>query len=157
RRALFSLPACLAGFVLLGLASLLAQAQTITTTVGTGATPSAVAINPVTNKIYVANMHSNNVTVIDGASNTATTVNVGQAPTALAVNSVTNKIYVANGQGNSNTVTVIDGATNATLTLSLNNPLGRTNPVLVAVNPVTNKIYVADSNNVLPEQIAVID
>src|SRR5262249_8468272 len=107
RRALFSLPACLAGFVLLGLASLLAQAQTITTTVGTGATPSAVAINPVTNKISVANMHSNNVTVIDGASNTATTVNVGQAPTALAVNSVTNKIYVANGQGNSNTVTVI--------------------------------------------------
>jgi len=35
---------------------------------GTG--PQAVAINPVTNKIYVANDFSNNVTVIDAAPST---------------------------------------------------------------------------------------
>ena len=37
----------------------------------------AVAVNPVTNKIYVANYGSNNVTVIDGATNATTTVSRG--------------------------------------------------------------------------------
>ena len=31
--------------------------------------PAAVAVNPATNKIYVANFGSNNVTVINGAHN----------------------------------------------------------------------------------------
>ena len=70
-----------------------------------------MAVNPVTNKIYVANVGSNNVTVIDGATNTTTTVAAGSDPIAVAVNPVTNKIYVANRS--SNNVTVIDGATNA--------------------------------------------
>jgi len=35
--------------------------------------PNSVALNPVTNKIYVANFSSNNVTVIDGATNSTTT------------------------------------------------------------------------------------
>ena len=34
----------------------------------------AVGVNPVTNKIYIANQSSDNVTVIDDASNTSTTV-----------------------------------------------------------------------------------
>ena len=34
----------------------------------------AVAVNPVTNKIYVANGSSDNVTVIDGATNATTMV-----------------------------------------------------------------------------------
>ena len=55
-------------------------------------------MNPVTNKIYVANYVSGNiVTVIDGATNTTTTVRRhGATPYAVAVNPVTNKIYVAN-------------------------------------------------------------
>jgi YVTN family beta-propeller protein len=55
-----------------------------------------VAVNPVTNKVYVANVGSNNVTVIDGAANTTTTVAAGTSPRAVAVNPVTNKVYVAN-------------------------------------------------------------
>ncbi|TGU54255.1 YVTN family beta-propeller repeat-containing protein, partial [Mesorhizobium sp. M00.F.Ca.ET.186.01.1.1] len=78
------------------------------TTVEAGTAPSAVVVNPVTNKIYVANLNSNNVTVIDGASNTTTTVEVGSYPLAIAVNPVTNKIYVANN--GSKNVSVIDGA-----------------------------------------------
>ena len=39
-----------------------------------------MAVNPVTNKIYVANQDSNNVTVIDGATNSTTTVPWEQAP-----------------------------------------------------------------------------
>ena len=80
-------------------------------------TPIEVAVNPVTNKIYVANNSSNNVTVIDGATNATTTVAAGETPWAVAVNPVTNKIYVANYLG-SNNVTVIDGATNATTTVA---------------------------------------
>ena len=83
--------------------------------------PCAVAVNTVTNKIYVANYGSANVTVLDGATNSTTTVGMGSDPIAVAVNPVTNKIYVANcgsscgGNGN---VTVIDGATNSTTSVS---------------------------------------
>ena len=55
-----------------------------------------MAVNPVTNKIYVANQNSNTVTVIDGATNTTATVAAGNTPFAVAVNPVTNKIYVTN-------------------------------------------------------------
>ena len=75
-----------------------------------------MAVNPVTNKIYVANYSSNNITVIDGATNATTTVSSGNGPVAVAVNPVTNKIYVANYC--SDNVTVIDGATNTTATVS---------------------------------------
>lgn len=60
------------------------------------------------------NSGSNNVIVIDGASNTvvATVIDPNEiAPVAVAVNATTNTIYVANSQ--SNNVSVIDGATNA--------------------------------------------
>src|SRR5439155_1074930 len=88
-----------------------AQADTATATVGAGTGPQAVAVNPVTNKVYVANKGSANVTVIDGATNATTTVGAGTNPQAVAVDPVTNEVYVANN--GSNDVTVIDGATNA--------------------------------------------
>jgi len=117
--------------------------------VAAGAASRAVALNPVTNKIYVANANSNNVTVIDGATNTTATVNAGTFPIAVAVNPVTNTIYVANF--NSNNVTVIDGATNTTATVTAG-----TNPNAVAANPVTNEIYVANSGNVTSGNVTII-
>ena len=39
-----------------------------------------MAVNPVTNKIYVANWGSNDVTVIDGATNATSTVAAGTEP-----------------------------------------------------------------------------
>ena len=63
-------------------------------------------MNPVTNKIYVANYSSANVTVIDGATNTTSSFAAGQGPSSVGANSVTNKIYVGNYM--SNTVTVFD-------------------------------------------------
>jgi len=71
----------------------------------------------VTNKIYVANLASDNVTVIDGTDNTTLTIAVGADPTAIAVNTVTNKIYVANFGGFR--VTVIDGSNNSTQIVDL--------------------------------------
>ena len=54
-----------------------------------------MAVNPVTNKIYVANGTSSNVTVIDGATN-IDHHGGGRRPTpyAVAVNPVTNKIFL---------------------------------------------------------------
>ena len=111
-----------------------------TSTISTGNIPEGVAVNPLTNKIYVANSGSGTVTVIDGATNTTTTVTAGATPYAIAVNPVTNKIYVANQADT--TVTVIDGATNSTTTLSAG-----TTPYALAVNPVTNQIYVANEGS----------
>ena len=48
-------------------------------------------MNEVTNKINIANFSSNNVTVIDGATNGTTTANAGRNPFPLAVNPATNK------------------------------------------------------------------
>jgi YVTN family beta-propeller protein len=102
-----------------------------------------VAVDPLTNKSYVANSDSNSVTVIDGATNSTTTVTSGTNPTAVAVNPDTNRVYVSNaGSGN---VTVIDGTNNSTATVAAG-----TGPQAVAVNSVTNRIYAANygSNNV---------
>jgi YVTN family beta-propeller protein len=66
-----------------------------------------VAVNQLVNKIYVANLASNNVTAIDGSTNDAWTVmDVNAlAPTAVAVNLATDKIYVANRDVNDTVIT----------------------------------------------------
>jgi len=144
-------------------------AQRVTATVAVGANPVAVAVNPVTDKIYVANCVPSGsrspgirgtVTVIDGHTNIQTEVAVGICPSAVAVNPLTNKIYVANyGKFNLwcgscinyGSVTVIDGATNSTLTIT--NSQAKF-PRAVALNSVTNKIYLANN---LSQNVTVID
>lgn len=109
-------------------------------TVTAGTYPYAVAVDAVTNKTYVANRDSADVTVIDGITDTPTTVGVGASPYAVAVNAITDKAYVANFDDG--TVTVIDGATNtaiATVTVG-------SAPSAVAINAVTNRIYVVNSS-----------
>jgi YVTN family beta-propeller protein len=111
------------------------SSNAVTTMITAGVGP--LAVNSVTNKIYVPNHASNVVNVIDGAGGTVTvTVPEGTGPAAVAVNPVTNKIYVANND--SNNVTVIDGVSDTvTATVSLSSCRGP-----LAVNTVTNKIYV---------------
>ena len=108
------------------------------------ASPVAIAINPVTKKIYVVSSDGT-VAVIDGTNPTGapTTVTVGSNPTAISVNAGSNKIYVVNS-GNG-TVTIIDGATNTTRTISSVNGSG--NLYAVSVNRTTGRAYVASSTN----------
>ena len=76
------------GFGLMLILTMVAQstsAQTVTTTIAAGTAPRAVAINPVTNKIYVANTSSNNITVIDGATNALATLAAGTLPRAVVI------------------------------------------------------------------------
>ncbi len=131
-------------------------AQTLVDTIPVGGYPDAVAANSITNKIYVANQSSGNVTVIDGITDSTVTVNAGVDPWSAAVNATTNKVYVTNYCGRdpycedpTGTVTVVDGATNGTATVDVG-----TRPIAVAVNPVTNTIYVV---NVTSNNVTVID
>ncbi len=153
-KARMSRPACrrlsiLAAAVLhaAALAVSTAQAHGAATTVAAGSLPSAVAVNPVTNKIYVANIGNATVTVIDGATNAAVTVPAGTLPASIAVNTATNTVYVANQYSDS--VTVIDGTTNSTATVAV----GRF-PYAIAVNPATNLVYVC---NQYANSVTVID
>ena len=121
------------------------QGSTVTIPVGTS--PQAIALNPLTNKIYVANRESNSVTVIDGTNNSTVTVAVGWGASDVAVNTVTNKIYVANAFAD--TVTVIDGTDHSTTTIAVGN-----SPTAIAINPLTNKIYVVNQSS---SNVTVID
>ena len=62
-----------------------AMADWVTTTVATARGPSAVAVNPVTNRIYVVTPGGNSVTVIDGATNETDTVKTKLNAGAVAV------------------------------------------------------------------------
>ena len=127
-------------------------------TVAVGASPNAVVVNSVTNKIYVTNSCGSDptctapysqgtVTVIDGATDHTQSVNVGIYPLGLDVNTATNKVYVANQCGNdpncasTSSMTVIDGATLGTTNVAV----GGSFAISLAVNAVTNKIYLAAS------------
>jgi YVTN family beta-propeller protein len=112
------------------------------TTIPVGTVPKFVAVNQTTDRIYVSNLNSNNVSVIDGATNTViATVPVGNAPEVLDVNALTNTIYVANLEGNS--VSAIDGGTNVVVaTITLGSSAG---PFGVAVDSTRNLIYVSNT------------
>lgn len=109
-----------------------------------------MAVNPETNRIYVANADGNTVTVLEdtyGGVIPVASIPAGKTPYAVAVNPVTNKIYVANAD--SNNVTMIDGATHSAAAVAVG-----TAPVAIAVNTATNKIYVANAGS---GNVTVID
>jgi YVTN family beta-propeller protein len=133
--------------ILLCLATSALAGSVVTIPVGT--VPMYVAVNQTTNLIYVSNLNSNNVSVIDGVTNTVVaTVPVGNSPEILDVNPITNMVYVANSEGNS--VSVIDGSTNTVIATIAN----MSDPFGVTVNSITNQIFVSNLNG---NNVAVID
>jgi len=86
------------------------HAQAVTTTLTDADEPHGVAINPVTNKIYLAE-RAGILSVIDGATNTVSTATNpnGASYWALAVNPVTNYVYAINQDTSS--IDVFSGAT----------------------------------------------
>jgi len=98
---------------------------------------------------YIPNGGSNNVSVIDTASNTVvSTIAVGSGPIGVAVNATGTRVYVSNLVSNS--VSVIDTATNAA---SATVPVGAS-PGGIAVNPAGTRVYVA---NLDAGSVSVID
>ncbi len=119
-------------------------AQTVGILIPAGSNPAAIAVNPNTNKIYVANDGSDNVTVINRATGAITTVAVGARPDWIAINPETNKIYVADfGRGASTpNVKVINGATDTVTSTLVVGDVGWT-----VINPITNKAYMIRYGN----------
>ena len=91
---------------------------------------------------YIANFVSNNVSVINLATNTVvTTIAVGSGPQGIAISPDNSKVYVTNS--NSNTVSQINTATN-TVTATI--PVGSF-PRGVVVSPDGSRLYVANSTS----------
>ncbi|MGO4435931.1 YncE family protein, partial [Paenarthrobacter sp. RAF9] len=113
------------------------MADDLTRVVPVGDRPTSVAVNPATNKAYVATFDG--VEVVDGELSGGL-LYTGDMPVDVAVNPVTNKVFVSEIGG---AVAVVDGATRAVTSV----PVGA-NPGVLAVNPVTNKTYVGWQNGV---------
>jgi YVTN family beta-propeller protein len=94
------------------------------------------------NKIYVSNWADDQISVIDGETNTLeTSIAVGNNPAGIGINNNTGMAYVSNdGDG---TVSVINTATNTVTATLTTTPNGSSNPIfIVDVNPNTNNIYI---------------
>jgi YVTN family beta-propeller protein len=131
-KVLFSLIIC--RFALVTILS----AQWLEETIPVGSNPWDLVYNSTNNKVYCANLYSDNVTVIDKYNSVITTITVGDRPDALVYNPLNNKVYCANGDGNN--VTVIDGASDSVITTI---PVGG-GPKAFAWNPIQNRTYVAN-------------
>jgi YVTN family beta-propeller protein len=107
-----------------------------------------LALDPVTDRIYVADQQNESLDIVDGATNQLlTTVNFGSGPLRPVVNSTTNKIYVP--IPSQNVLKVVDGSTFAVATVNVG-----VGPSGVGVNATTNKIYVANADD---NTVTVID
>ena len=100
-------------------------------TIPVGTSPRGVAVTPDGKHAYVANVISNNVSVIDTSNNTVmgTPILVGDSPFLVAVTPDGKHAYVTNLT--SNTVSVIDTASD---TVAVTVPVG-SNPVGVGIVP----------------------
>ncbi len=114
--------------------------------INVGSGPGPIAINAVTNKVYVGNISDGTVSVIDGATDRVTdNLQLGTGKYAggdIAVNANTNQVYVGSADPYfPNCVPwIVDGATDkATATLP-------SNGYRIAVNPITNTIYEIDAD-----------
>lgn len=109
---------------------------------GIGSAPIAIAIDPESGYVYVANQDSNDVSIISGTE-VITTVRVGERPNDIIVNPKNGYVYVANTI--SATVTIISG-TQVIKTLSMPGPqpYNRTSMQPLAVDPDTGYVYVAN-------------
>jgi YVTN family beta-propeller protein len=120
-----------------------AIAQKVVATVPTsGFSPNALAINTVTNRIYILNQSGGTVDVLDGLTNSiVATVPVSPSISRLAVNETTNKVYVIDPFAGS--LSIIDGTTNTvTGSVTFGVRIGA-----LAINPLTNRIYVTTNRS----------
>jgi YVTN family beta-propeller protein len=110
-----------------------------TTLRGIGELPCAIAVDYSSGKVFVANYGSNNVSVIDGATDSVvTTISVAPNPQAIAVDSSNHNVYVASTR--EGTVTVLDGTSNSVL----GKVKASKAPYAVAINNKSHKAVVLD-------------
>jgi len=120
--------------------------------------PEGVAVDPITNRIYVANLDTvGSVWAIDGRSNTImATIPVGISPFGIAVNIFTGRVYEGNSCNNTmaslcqDTVSVIDERTNKVAATVAVDGI----PVAVAVDELRNLVYTGNGS---PGGVSIIN
>jgi YVTN family beta-propeller protein len=136
-----------------------------------GSEPEGLAVDEATHSLYVADLGSNTLSVIDttgcdaatthGCGQRMATVHVGSQPTGLAIDPQTHSLYVTDAGGS--TVSVIDTATCSAVVQS---GCGQTPPEVtvgrqpfgIALDPVTDTVYVTDlGSNDEGDTVSVID
>ena len=93
-------------------------------------------------RVYVSNLVTNSVSVIDTNLTVLVNIGVGAAPSSLDIDSNLNRLYVSNS--NSNSVSIIDLATNTNT-----GAFTAINPGIVRVNSNNGDIYVSSSPNII--------
>jgi YVTN family beta-propeller protein len=134
-------------------------------TIPVGNGPQGVAVNPLTDTVYVSNGGDGTVSVIDGATcnashtggcgQTPQTVTVGNSPYPIDVDQRTDTVYVGN-VGDS-TLSLINGATcNATATCTQNSPAVPIEqwPFGIAVDQQSGTVYLT---SIIDADVATIN
>src|SRR5579885_247661 len=107
--------------------------------IAVGGDPQKIAVNPVTDRVYVSNFGTYNIPVIYGNTDTIVAqINENTGTSGIAVNPETNRVYASVNKA----ISVIDGSTNQIIA---NITVGDF-PQDIAVNPSTNLIYTANQN-----------
>jgi YVTN family beta-propeller protein len=152
----FSLSRLSSIVLFLSLSFAAAFGQHIVTTIPVGDEPRGVAVNPFTGFIYVANVHSGTISVLNHTS-LVTTIPVDTLPYVVAINARTNRIYAAGCNfltGAGSMVIVIDGRTNKVVEDIPLNETCSLGTQGIAVNSLANRVYVSDYDD---SQEVVID
>lgn len=111
--------------------------------------PTLLAINEKTNKIFVINMGSKDLSIINGDKDTVlANIPLGGMPLNLAVNEDNNKVYIADRANNE--IIIVDGLTNK---ISKRVPVGNY-PFSIIFNEKLKRVYVANRTS---DTISVID
>jgi len=108
-----------------------------------GLNPVAVAVDPATDMVYVANSRSNSVTAVDvDNNNQITTISVGTQPIALALDSLESQVYMANAGGG---VSIIKEASNTVIRTLFDSTA--ITPSAVVASEYTHYVYVANKGS----------
>ncbi len=117
-------------------------------TIPVGSFPHRVTMSPNGQRVYVANVNSNNVSVIDTASNTVVaTIPVGGSPWAMDLLDDGSRLYVPTGSGS---IALVNTGTNI---VTQQIPVGAAASGIAIFHPAPNalrkKVYVIDYDPVL--------
>jgi YVTN family beta-propeller protein len=131
------------------------SSNVVITRINVGEGPFDLTFNPVTDKIYVTNLISKDISVIKRENNgwvNGKSIHVGGQPMDIVADSVNNRVYVADpSTGN---MTVIDGDEDKVVAnVSITNMTAERG-IGIAFDDLTNRIYVANPNT---HNVTVID
>ena len=96
--------------------------------------PGYIAVNPVTNMIYVTEVAANTLNVVNGATDVSTQVQLSLTPQFMVINTATNNVYLDTGAA----LTVVDGKNNTTL-VPINGGVSG-----LGLNQNTNTVYASN-------------